>query len=93
MTTPHDLITAAAVAGGESRSLLDALAKVVPDPRDPRGIRYSLSALLTVAVCAVTAGASSFAEITDYLHDLDGHARARFGSTTLFRAGPRYGGC
>jgi hypothetical protein len=36
--------------------LLDALA-LVPDPRDPRGIRYGLAAVLGVAVCATLAGA------------------------------------
>lgn len=51
----------------------------VPDPRDARGVRYPLAGLLTVAVCAVLAGASSFAAITDWLHDLDAHARARLG--------------
>ncbi|WP_225854372.1 transposase family protein [Micromonospora sp. ALFpr18c] len=51
----------------------------VPDPRDPRGVRYPLSALLAVAVCAVLAGASSFAAITDWLHDLDEQARDRLG--------------
>ncbi|MEU7750523.1 transposase family protein [Micromonospora sp. NPDC049171] len=51
----------------------------VPDPRDPRGVRYPLTGLLTVAVCAVLAGASSFAAITDWLHDLDDQARDQLG--------------
>ena len=51
----------------------------VPDPRNPRGVRYPLAALLAVAVCAVMAGASSFAAITDWLHDLDEHAQDRLG--------------
>jgi hypothetical protein len=52
----------------------------IPDPRDPRGVvLYPLSALLEVAVCAVLAGASSFAAVTDWLHDLDEHARTRLG--------------
>lgn len=38
-----------------------------------------LAGLLTVAVCAVLAGASSFAAITDWLHDLDDQARDRLG--------------
>jgi hypothetical protein len=58
--------------------LLRALTEI-PDPRDPRGVRYPLAGLLTVAVCAVLAGASSFAAITDWLHDLDDSARARLG--------------
>jgi predicted transposase YbfD/YdcC len=55
-------------------------------------VRYPLTALLAVGVCAVLAGASSFAAITDWLHDLDDHARARLGfahavpvGTTLWR--------
>ncbi|WP_238324152.1 transposase family protein [Salinispora pacifica] len=42
-------------------------------------MRYPLSGLLAVAVCAVLAGASSFAAITDWLHDLDAQARDRLG--------------
>ncbi|MEV4709693.1 ISAs1 family transposase [Actinoplanes sp. NPDC049316] len=52
---------------------------MVPDPRSPRGLRYPLAGLLTVAVCAVTAGACSMAAIADWLHDLDDIARARLG--------------
>lgn len=66
------------VTDGERGGLLQALA-AVPDPRDPRGVRYPLSALLAVAVCAVVAGASSFAAITDWLHDLDERAQAELG--------------
>ncbi|WNV83879.1 ISAs1 family transposase [Umezawaea sp. Da 62-37] len=90
VTTPSAGGSPPPVTDGEHGGLLDALAKV-PDPRDPRGIRYPLSALLTVAVCAVLAGASSFAAITDWIHDLDGHARRRLGferipaGTTMWR--------
>ncbi|MEU4559525.1 transposase family protein [Actinoplanes sp. NPDC023936] len=76
----------ALVTDGENNGLLAALSKV-PDRRDPRGIRYPLSAVLTVAVCAVTAGASSFAAITDWLHDLDEHARVRLGFSDGVPAG------
>ncbi|MFV2104795.1 transposase family protein [Micromonospora sp. LOL_024] len=51
-------------AGGGSHGLLEALAQV-PDLRDPRGIRYPPASLLAVAVCAVMAGASTFAAIGD----------------------------
>jgi DDE_Tnp_1-associated len=64
VTTPHDIAAPAVLTDGERSGLLSALARV-PDPRDPRGIRYPLSAVLAVAVCAVMAGASSFAAITD----------------------------
>jgi predicted transposase YbfD/YdcC len=91
VTTPQAAATPALVTNSEHGGLLNALAKV-PDPRDPRGIRYPLSAVLSVAVCAVMAGASSFAAITDWLHDLDEHARIRLGfgdgvpaGTTMWR--------
>ena len=91
VTTPQTATAPAPVTDGEQDGLLNALAKV-PDPRDPRGIRYPLSAVLAVAVCAVMAGASSFAAITDWLHDLDEHARAQLGfgdavpvGTTMWR--------
>ncbi|GIE46457.1 ISAs1 family transposase [Actinoplanes lobatus] len=91
VTTPHAIGAPALITDGEHNGLLHALAKV-PDPRDPRGIRYPLAAVLAVAVCAVIAGASSFAAITDWLHDLDEHARNRLGfgnavpaSTTMWR--------
>ena len=80
-----------AVTDGEHASLHQAL-MAVTDPRSPRGARYSLTGLLTVAVCAVIAGASSFAAITDWLYDLDDLARARLGfirrvpaATTIWR--------
>ena len=86
VTTPHTIADPAPVTDGERNGLLDALKKV-PDPRDPRGIRYPLSAVLAVAVCAVMAGASSFAAITDWLHDLDEHARAQLGFGDAVPAG------
>jgi predicted transposase YbfD/YdcC len=79
------------VTEGERAGLHRALF-TVPDPRSPRGARYPLVGLLTVAVCAVLAGASSFAAIADWLHDLDEVARARLGfirkvpaATTIWR--------
>jgi hypothetical protein len=75
VTTPHAITAPAPVTDSGQNGLLAALTKV-PDPHDPRGIRYPLSAVLTVAVCAVMAGASSFAAITDWLDDLDEHAPA-----------------
>jgi predicted transposase YbfD/YdcC len=86
LTTPHALIAPAAVTDGEQHGLLNALTKV-SDPRDPRGIRYPLSAVLAVAVCAVMAGASSFAAISDWLHDLDEHGRTRLGFGDVVPAG------
>ncbi len=76
----------APVTDSERGGLLDVLSQVT-DPRDPRGVRYPLATLLTVAVCAVLAGASSFAAITDWLYDLDEHARDRLGFNRGIPAG------
>ncbi|GIJ34801.1 transposase family protein [Micromonospora sediminimaris] len=69
---PSSPITALSVAAGypdasppavtedEASGLLRALSRV-PDPRDHRGVRYPMTGLLAVTVCAVLAGASSFA--------------------------------
>jgi predicted transposase YbfD/YdcC len=80
-----------AVTDGECRGLLVALAGV-PDPRDPRGVRYPLVSVLAVAVCAVLAGAVTFAAIADWVRDLDRPAWARLGfcdrlpaATTVWR--------
>jgi hypothetical protein len=69
-----------AVAAGEQSGLL-AVPAAVPDPRDPRGIRYPLTSMLAVAVCAVLAGAVTFAAIADWVKDLDSPAWARLGFT------------
>jgi hypothetical protein len=81
----------APVTDGETPGLTEALSQV-PDPRKPRGLRYPLAGLLTVAVCAVLAGASTFAAVSDWLHDLDEVTRARLGfarglpaATTMWR--------
>jgi predicted transposase YbfD/YdcC len=41
----------------------------LPDPRDRRGLRHALAGLLAVAVCAVLAGARSFAAIGEWAAD------------------------
>ncbi|MBQ0904546.1 ISAs1 family transposase [Micromonospora sp. U21] len=50
-------------------------------------MRYPLTPLLAVAGCAVMAGASSFAAITDWLHDLEEQAQARLGFTAAVPVG------
>src|SRR5674476_1383743 len=50
------------VTEGDRESLLTALGRV-PDPRDPRGVRYPIVAMVTVVVCAMLAGARSYAAI------------------------------
>jgi predicted transposase YbfD/YdcC len=77
VATPTDTPTRP-VTDSERDGLRLALS-AVPDPRSPRGQRYPLAGLLTVAVCAVMAGASSVTAISDWLHDLDDIARARLG--------------
>ncbi|HET6915591.1 MAG TPA: ISAs1 family transposase [Acidimicrobiales bacterium] len=62
----------------ERADLLTVLAGV-RDPRDPRGVRYPLAGLLAVAVCAVLAGAKSFAAIGEFAADLDAGQLVRLG--------------
>ncbi len=50
-------------------SLREALAEVI-DPRRRRGVRHGLVVVLTVAVCAVAAGARSFVAIAEWVADL-----------------------
>ncbi|MEX5713387.1 transposase family protein [Parafrankia sp. FMc6] len=38
----------------------------IPDPRKPRGRRHSLAVVLTLATCAVLAGARSFTAIGEW---------------------------
>jgi hypothetical protein len=40
------------------------------DPRKPRGMRHGLAVVLSVAVCAVAAGARSFVAIAEWVVDL-----------------------
>ncbi len=75
---PADIDVPDTLTEDDKRNLLHALAAVA-DPRDPRGIRYRLTSLLAVAVCAVLAGATTFAAIADWAADLDACARCRLG--------------
>ena len=49
-------------------TLLEALASV-PDPRDPRGVRHPLTAVLSLAVVAMLAGMKSLAAISQFGRD------------------------
>jgi hypothetical protein len=65
---PHptaDIDVPARLDAEQQQNLLHALA-AVPDPRRRRGVRYRLASLLAVAVCAVLAGATTFAAIADW---------------------------
>ncbi|WP_229795820.1 ISAs1 family transposase, partial [Actinoplanes campanulatus] len=86
VTTPGSDTPAPPVTDSERGGLVEALGRV-PDPRNPHGTRYPLVALLTVAVCAVLAGATSFAAIADWLYDLDEPDQARLGFTRGVPAG------
>ncbi len=66
---PSSPITDSVAQPGRGGQLLDLLA-TVPDPRDPRGVRYRLSGMLAVAVTAVLAGARSFTAIGEWAADL-----------------------
>src|SRR5690554_5608618 len=83
---PADLESPAQPGVAEQQGLLHALS-AVPDPRGRRGVRYRLASLLAVAVCAVLAGASTFAAIADWAADLDPSARRRLGLVGRIPAG------
>ena len=59
-------------------SLLEALA-AVSDPRSRRGLRHRFGTILGVAVCAVLAGARSYAAIAEWAADLPPAVRLRLG--------------
>src|SRR3954452_20310370 len=58
-------VPAEPLSAAQSIRLLQALS-AVPDPRRRRGRRYSLQAILLIAVSAVLAGARSYAAIADW---------------------------
>lgn len=66
------------VATADYPGLLDHLA-AVPDPRDPRGIRHRLTAVLGVAVCAVLSGAKSLQAIGEWAADVPAAVLAALG--------------
>jgi DDE_Tnp_1-associated len=59
-------------------SLLDALS-AVSDPRGRRGVRHRFGTIVGVAVCAVLAGARSYAAIAECAADLPPAVRLRLG--------------
>jgi len=60
-------------------SLLEVLA-TVSDPRALRGVRHRFVTILGIAVCAVLAGARSYAAIAEWAHDLPPAVRLRLGA-------------
>ena len=67
-----------ALLAGQCPSLAEHLARV-PDPRDPRGVRHSLTSLLLAAVAAVLAGARSFTAIGEWAADAPPQVLAALG--------------
>jgi hypothetical protein len=61
-------------------ALLAALAQV-PDPRKPQGLRHGLPVILSIAVCAVIAGARSFVAIAEWAAAATPAALAKLGAT------------
>ncbi|WP_232070740.1 transposase family protein [Mycobacterium lacus] len=61
--------------------LLQAL-QTVPDPRDRRGVRYSLAGVLALAVTATLAGCRSFAAIGQWAAEAASGTLASFGVTS-----------
>jgi DDE_Tnp_1-associated/Transposase DDE domain len=57
-----------ALLSGQCPGLAEYLARV-PDPRDPRGVRHSLTSLLLATVAAVLAGARSFTAVGEWVAD------------------------
>jgi DDE_Tnp_1-associated len=64
------LVTAAQALGAERARLLRVLA-AVPDPLARRGVRHQLAVILSLALCAVLAGARSFTAIAEWAADAD----------------------
>jgi hypothetical protein len=67
-------------AGDDAPRLLAVLAKVT-DPRRRRGVRHRLAVILNLAVCAVLAGARSFAAIAEWAADADQQTLTDLGVT------------
>jgi predicted transposase YbfD/YdcC len=67
-----------ALLAGHCPGLAEHLA-CVPDPRDPRGVRHTLTSLLLAAAAAVLAGARSFTAIGEWVTDASPRVLAALG--------------
>ena len=67
-----------ALPSGQCPGLGEYLARV-PDPRDPRGVRHTLTSLLMTAVAAVLAGARSFTAVGEWVADAPPQVLAALG--------------
>src|SRR5580704_3261601 len=66
---------------GAERARLLAVLAAVPDPRARRGVRHQLAVILSLALCAVLAGARSFTAIAEWAADADQATRDALGVT------------
>jgi hypothetical protein len=66
------------VVSDEVPRLLQRLAEL-PDPRDPRGVRHALVAVLALTACAVLAGATSVLAVGEWIADAPPHILERLG--------------
>ncbi len=73
--------TAVSDANPTRHQRLLTVLEAVPDPRDPRGVRYPLAGMLALAVTATVAGARSFAAIGEWAAAATADQLARFGLT------------
>jgi predicted transposase YbfD/YdcC len=67
-----------ALLAGKCPGLAEHLARV-PDPRDPRGVRHTLTSLLLAAIAAVLAGAQSLAAVGEWVADAPPQVLAALG--------------
>ena len=67
-----------ALLSGQCPGLAEYLARV-PDPRNRRGVRHSLTSLLMAAVAAVLAGATSFTAVGEWVADAPPQVLAALG--------------
>jgi predicted transposase YbfD/YdcC len=73
------LVAACVQLAGDRPALLGVLGQV-SDPRRRRGVRHGLGCVLTLAACAVLAGARSFVAIAEWAADTDEPTRAQVGA-------------
>ncbi|MFI7298822.1 transposase family protein [Streptomyces sp. NPDC050121] len=66
------------VVSGEVPPLLERLAEV-PGPREARGVRHALVAVLALSACAVLAGATSLPAVSEWIADAPPHILERLG--------------
>jgi hypothetical protein len=78
---PSSLAPSAATNPTRHERLLEVL-QTVPDPRDRRGVRYSLAGVLALAVTATVAGCRSFAAIGQWAAETAAGQLLLFGFTS-----------